>query len=137
VKVLLINPPAEQTLVGNNPKFLDEERGANPPLGLLYLAAALEQRTEHEVSVVDALAEEMSGQLQVVKYNTQQSKLVAQKMGIRSIPTLVLFKDGEVADVHTGAMSGDRMRSWVDRTVGPKTSLWSRLFGGDQASTSA
>ena len=60
MKVLLINPPAEQTLVGNNPKFLDEERGANPPLGLLYLAAALEQRTEHEVSVVDALAEELS-----------------------------------------------------------------------------
>jgi len=60
VKVLLINPPAEQTLVGNNPKFLDEARGHNPPLGLLYLAAMLEERSEHSVCVIDAQAEELS-----------------------------------------------------------------------------
>jgi len=59
-KVLLINPPAEHTLVGNNPRFLDEERGHNPPLGLLYLAAMLEERSEHRVCVVDAQAEELS-----------------------------------------------------------------------------
>ena len=59
-KVLLINPPAEQTLVGNNPKFLDEERGYNPPLGLLLLAAMLEERSDHGVCVLDAQAEELS-----------------------------------------------------------------------------
>jgi len=59
-KVLLINPPAEQTLVGNNPKFLDEARGHNPPLGLLYLAAMLEERSDHSVCVIDAQAEELS-----------------------------------------------------------------------------
>jgi len=59
-KVLLINPPAEQTLVGNNPRFLDEERGHNPPLGLLYLAAMLEERSDHAVCVLDAQAEELS-----------------------------------------------------------------------------
>ncbi len=59
-KVLLINPPAEQTLVGNNPKFLDEARGHNPPLGLLYLAAMLEERSDHAVCVIDAQAEELS-----------------------------------------------------------------------------
>ena len=60
MKVVLVNPPAQQTLVGNNPKFLDEERGYNPPLGLLSLAAMLEQRSDHEVSVVDAQVEELS-----------------------------------------------------------------------------
>jgi len=60
VKALLINPPAENTLVGNNPKFLDEERGCNPPLGLLYIAAVLEQQSDHDVAVVDAMAEELS-----------------------------------------------------------------------------
>ena len=59
-KVLLINPPADNTLVGNNPKFLDEERGYNPPLGLLYLAAMLEERSKHAVCVLDAQAEELS-----------------------------------------------------------------------------
>ena len=60
MKVVLVNPPAEQTLVGNNPKFLDEERGCNPPLGLLYIAAVLEQQSDHEVAVVDAQAEGLS-----------------------------------------------------------------------------
>ena len=60
MKVVLINPPAEQTLVGNNPKFLDEERGYNPPLGLLYIAAVLGSQTGHEVAIVDAMAEELS-----------------------------------------------------------------------------
>jgi len=59
-KVLLINPPAEQTLIGNNPRFLDEERGYNPPLGLLYLAAMLEERSNHQVTIIDAQAEELS-----------------------------------------------------------------------------
>jgi len=59
-KVLLINPPAERTLIGNNPKFLDEERGCNPPLGLLYLAAMLEERSSHSVCVLDAQAEGLS-----------------------------------------------------------------------------
>jgi len=59
-KVLLINPPAKHTLVGNNPKFLDEERGHNPPLGLLYLAAMVEERSPHQVCVVDAQVEELS-----------------------------------------------------------------------------
>jgi len=60
VKVVLVNPPAQQTLVGNNPKFLDEERGHNPPLGILSIAAVLEQRSIHAVQVIDAQAEELS-----------------------------------------------------------------------------
>lgn len=87
--------------------------------------------------ILEAYAEEMDGAVKVVKYNTQQSKRVAQKMGIRSIPTLVLFKDGEVADVHIGAQSANRLRSWVDKTLNPKPSLLKRLFGGQQASPSA
>jgi len=59
-KVVLINPPAEHTLVGNNPRFLDEERGHNPPLGILYLAAMLEERSDHTVCVLDAQVEELS-----------------------------------------------------------------------------
>ncbi|MFP4055897.1 MAG: B12-binding domain-containing radical SAM protein [Candidatus Brocadiia bacterium] len=59
-RVLLVNPPATQTLVGNNPPFLDEERGCNPPLGLLYLAAVLQARSDHAVGVVDAMAEGLS-----------------------------------------------------------------------------
>ena len=53
MKVLLINPPGENTIVGNNPEIIDEERGCNPPLGLLFLAACLEESGRHDVEVLD------------------------------------------------------------------------------------
>jgi len=60
MKILLINPPAENTLKGNNPSIIDEERGFNPPLGLLYLAGYLKNYTSHQVEVLDTQVEEMS-----------------------------------------------------------------------------
>jgi radical SAM superfamily enzyme YgiQ (UPF0313 family) len=59
MKVLLINPPRENELVGNNPPIIDEERGFNPPLGLLYLGGYLRARSRHEVEVIDAQVEEL------------------------------------------------------------------------------
>ncbi len=95
MKVLLINPPAEQTLVGNNPKFLDEERGANPPLGLLYLAAALEQRTDHEVSVVDAIAEGLSYDALAEHIGSEQPDLIG--VAVMTFTLLDAIKTVEVA----------------------------------------
>jgi anaerobic magnesium-protoporphyrin IX monomethyl ester cyclase len=60
MKVLLINPPALNELMGNNPAIIESERGYNPPLSLLMLAGyLLEHRPRHEVTVVDAQVEEM------------------------------------------------------------------------------
>jgi anaerobic magnesium-protoporphyrin IX monomethyl ester cyclase len=56
MKVLLINPPAENTLPTEVPDFLSEERGPNPPLGLLYLASTL-QAAGHDVEVLDSQVE--------------------------------------------------------------------------------
>ena len=60
MKALLINPPRENEIVGNNPSIIDEERGYNPPLGILYIAAYVEEQTGHEVAVIDAQVEELS-----------------------------------------------------------------------------
>lgn len=53
MKVLLVNPPDEYTIVGNNPELIDEERGFNPPLGLLFLASSLQEHNRHPVEVLD------------------------------------------------------------------------------------
>lgn len=45
MKILLINPPRWNELVGKNPSIIEEHRGFNPPLGLLYIAAVLEAQT--------------------------------------------------------------------------------------------
>lgn len=60
MKVLLINPPSVNELIGNNPPIIEEERGYNPPLGLLYLAAHLEKFSSHEVAVIDSQVEALS-----------------------------------------------------------------------------
>lgn len=60
MRVLLINPPRENEIIGNNPVIIEEERGHNPPLGLLYLAGHLEKHSEHQVAVIDSQVEELS-----------------------------------------------------------------------------
>jgi len=56
MKVVLVNPPAENTLQTEVPEVLESERGHNPPLGILYLASSL-LAAGHEVEVVDAQVE--------------------------------------------------------------------------------
>lgn len=62
MKILLINPPSENEIIGNNPPFIEEERGYNPPLGLLYIAGYLEKFTQYSVEVLDTQVEELSYQ---------------------------------------------------------------------------
>ena len=59
MKILLINPPSENELLGNNPSIIEEERGYNPPLGILYIAGYLEKHTNFGVEVIDTQAEEI------------------------------------------------------------------------------
>ncbi|MCX7973941.1 MAG: B12-binding domain-containing radical SAM protein [Candidatus Aminicenantes bacterium] len=54
MRILLINPPRWNELVGKNPAIIEKHRGFNPPLGLLYLAASIKKNTSHEIEVLDA-----------------------------------------------------------------------------------
>jgi anaerobic magnesium-protoporphyrin IX monomethyl ester cyclase len=60
MKVLLVNPPSEHLITTNIPSVVDEERGCNPPLGLLYVAAYAKAKTKHEIKVLDCPAERVS-----------------------------------------------------------------------------
>ena len=53
MKILLINPPRWNELVGKNPSIIEKHRGFNPPLGLLYLASSIKKFTPYEVEVLD------------------------------------------------------------------------------------
>ena len=52
--------------------------------------------------VVEELSTEYDGKVKFVKLNTDDNPLIASKFGIRSIPTLLVFKGGEVADQVVG-----------------------------------
>ena len=55
--------------------------------------------------VIDELAEEYEGKAKICKVNTDEEQDLAVEFGIRSIPTLLFFKDGEIKDQLIGAQS--------------------------------
>jgi thioredoxin 1 len=57
--------------------------------------------------VIEELAEEYEGKATIAKVNTDEQQDLAVKFGIRSIPTILFFKDGEVVDQMVGAASKD------------------------------
>jgi len=52
---------------------------------------------------VEALAKEYEGKIKIAKMNVDENRETPAKFGIRNIPTLILFKDGEVAQTIVGA----------------------------------
>lgn len=55
--------------------------------------------------VIDKLAEEFAGKAKVCKVNTDEQEELSAQFGIRSIPTMLFFKNGEVVDQMVGATS--------------------------------
>jgi thioredoxin 1 len=62
-------------------------------------------------------AEEYADKMSVVKLNVDQNPSIAQKFGIRSIPTLILFKDGAVQAQKLGAMSKSQLTEFLDTNL--------------------
>lgn len=60
MKILLINPPSFTTIESEVPEVVREERGYNPPLGILYIAGYLEKNSDVEVEILDAQVEELN-----------------------------------------------------------------------------
>lgn len=67
--------------------------------------------------IFEEIGEERAGDLLVLKLNTDESERVAGQLGIRSIPTFMLFKDGKEVARQTGLMQPPQMRAWIDRAV--------------------
>jgi thioredoxin 1 len=64
--------------------------------------------------IVDEIAGEMAEKLKVVKINIDDSPNAPTQYGVRGIPTLMIFKDGEVVDTRVGGMSKSQLAEWVD-----------------------
>jgi thioredoxin 1 len=63
------------------------------------------------------IAEEYAGQVTVGKLNIDQNEGTPPKYGIRGIPTLLLFKDGVVADTKVGALSKTQLKEFIDNNL--------------------
>ncbi len=83
--------------------------------------------------VIDALGDELKGEVKVVKYNTQSNQKIAGMIGIRSIPTMVIFKEGKVTAHKTGAMPPAVLLDWVKKKSGLQKGMFAKLFGNKRA----
>lgn len=64
--------------------------------------------------VVDEVANEMSGKVKVVKVNIDESPEAPTKFGVRGVPTLMVFKDGQVIDTRVGSMPKSQLQEWIE-----------------------
>jgi len=64
--------------------------------------------------VIEELAEEYEGRAKICKVNTDEEQEIAVKFGIRSIPTILFFKDGEIVDQMIGAAGKDVFTQKID-----------------------
>jgi len=66
---------------------------------------------------VASIADSYNGRMKVVKLNVDENERTAAKYGIRSIPTLILFKGGQVAEVLIGNRQKSEITSVLDKHV--------------------
>lgn len=65
--------------------------------------------------VIDELAAEYEGQVLIAKMNVDENPATPSKYGIRAIPTIILFKDGEVVEQITGAVSKSSIKDMISQ----------------------
>ncbi len=67
--------------------------------------------------VLDELAEEYVGRVKIVKLNIDDNPETPPKYGIRGIPTLMLFKDGNVEATKVGAVSKSQLADFIENNI--------------------
>jgi thioredoxin-like negative regulator of GroEL len=68
--------------------------------------------------IVEKLGHELAGRLKIAKVNVDENPIIAQRFGIRSIPTMMVIKNGEIKDRWMGALPEPDIRSRVNPHVG-------------------
>jgi thioredoxin 1 len=67
--------------------------------------------------ILDAVAQDYAGKLTVVKLNIDNNPQTPQHYGVRGIPTLMLFKDGQVEATKVGALSKAELAKFIDNNI--------------------
>ena len=66
---------------------------------------------------LEEIAAELDGRLTVAKINIDDNPQTPQKYGVRGIPTMMLFKDGQVAATKVGALPKNQLAEWVESVI--------------------
>ncbi|MFO0413336.1 MAG: thioredoxin [bacterium] len=62
---------------------------------------------------LEQIADELAGQVVIAKVNIDDSPMIPSRLGVKGIPTLMLFKDGQMAAMKVGAMPKGKILEWL------------------------
>lgn len=66
---------------------------------------------------LEEIAKDLQGKVKIAKLNVDENPVISGKMGIRSIPTLMLFKDGKLASQKIGAAPKGELARWISAAL--------------------
>ncbi|MBI5959708.1 MAG: thioredoxin [Chloroflexi bacterium] len=97
--------------------FATEVLGSSAPVMVEYWASWCEPCQEM-APIIEQVASEYSGRLKVAKLDADTNPDTIGLYGIESIPTFHIFQNGTIIASRVGAMSGETLRTWIDRSIG-------------------
>jgi thioredoxin 1 len=66
---------------------------------------------------LEELSTELGGKITIAKMNVDENPTIPQKYGVKGIPTLMIFKNGQVAATKIGALPKQKIKEWIDSTL--------------------
>ncbi|MBZ0228530.1 MAG: thioredoxin [Bauldia sp.] len=66
---------------------------------------------------LEEIATEMGGKIKIAKLNVDENPSIMMRYGVRSIPTLIMFKNGEPTAMQVGAMPKNRLSDWIKQSI--------------------
>src|ERR1700744_5598832 len=67
--------------------------------------------------ILEEVAGEMGGQVTIAKMNVDENPMMPSKYGIRGIPTMMLFKNGQLAATKVGALPKQALQAWIKEQI--------------------
>lgn len=66
---------------------------------------------------LEEISSEMTGRLTITKINIDENPVSPTRYGVRGIPTLIVFKDGQVAGTKIGALPKNKLKEWIESVI--------------------
>ncbi|MEM9433283.1 MAG: thioredoxin [Pseudomonadota bacterium] len=104
------------TIAVTDDTFTDEVRNADVPVVVDFWAEWCGP-CKQIGPALEELSTEYEGKVKIVKVNVDENPNSPAQMGVRGIPALFMFKDGEVVSNKVGAAPKAALQSWIDETV--------------------